>query len=238
MLAEYSFRPRGWALALTAAAVAAGTLLGNWQLHRADEKHALAARLDAAALAAPRAVPQSLAAPAQYALSRVEARGVFLEAHTVLLDNKLRGGRVGYEVLTPLALGSGLHVVVNRGWIPAPASREVLPEIHTPSGEQTIEGFALERLPRRFNPGGRGAAGKVRQEVELAGFAAETGLALQPFFIEQHSTADDGLLRDWPRPQSGSQKHEMYALQWYSLAVLSVILLVVLSLHRDQPAPK
>ena len=75
-------------------------------------------------------------------------------------------------------------------------------------------------------------AGKVRQNLEIDAFAKETGLRLQPIVIEQHSPADDGLLREWPRPDAGVEKHESYALQWYSLAVLAVVLLVVLSIRR------
>jgi cytochrome oxidase assembly protein ShyY1 len=50
--------------------------------------------------------------------------------------------------------------------------------------------------------------------------------------LEQHSPAPDGLLREWPRPDLGVEKHESYALQWYSLAGLAVVLFVVLSFRR------
>jgi cytochrome oxidase assembly protein ShyY1 len=50
--------------------------------------------------------------------------------------------------------------------------------------------------------------------------------------IEQHSHADDGLLREWPRPDTGVEKHEAYALQWYALAGLAVVLFIVLSFRR------
>jgi cytochrome oxidase assembly protein ShyY1 len=55
---------------------------------------------------------------------------------------------------------------------------------------------------------------------------------LQPIVIEQHSAAADGLVRDWPRPDTGIEKHESYALQWYSLAGLAVVLFIVLSFRR------
>ena len=32
---------------------------------------------------------------------------------------------------------------------------------------------------------------------------------------------DDGLVRDWPDPGSGVEKHLGYAFQWYALAVLA-----------------
>jgi len=76
------------------------------------------------------------------------------------------------------------------------------------------------------------ASGKVRQSLDIGEFAAQTGLKLRPYFLEQHSPADDGLVRDWPRPDAGVAMHESYSLQWYSFAALTVILLLALSFRR------
>ena len=208
MLAGYSFRPRVWALALAAAACAAGVALGNWQAGRAQEKRAAAAELEQ---------------------KRVSLRGVFRPEHTVLLDNKIRDRRLGYEVVTPLRL-DGEHVLVNRGWIEAGRSRDALPAVRTPPGEVRIEGVALERFPRVLALESRG---KVRQSLDIEEFARETGLRLQPRLIEQHSSADDGLLRDWPRPDAGAEKNAAYSFQWYSLAALAVVIALVLSFRRN-----
>ena len=206
MLAGYSFRPRPWALALAAAACAAGIALGNWQLRRADEK--------------------------RQPLPRVTVEGEFLPRHTVYLDNKTRRGKPGYEVVTPLKLrSSSSHVLVNRGWVEAGKSRDALPEVPTPAGEVRLEGLALERLPKVLVL--EDAKGKLRQGVDVDAYAAETGLRLEPRVIEQHSDTADGLARDWPPRGAGVEKHEGYALQWYSLAALAVILAVVLSFRKN-----
>ena len=194
-----------------AAACAAGVALGTWQAGRAEEKRAAEARAE-----------------------QVRLRGEFVPAHTVLLDNKVRGGRPGYEVVTPLRLaGEPAHVLVNRGWIAAGPAREVLPQVRTPPGAITLSGVVREHLPRVLQAG-PASRGPVRQNLEIEDFAAETGLTLRPFVIEQHSFADDGLLRDWPAAGPGPEKNEMYALQWYSLAGLSVVLLVVLSIRKRE----
>jgi cytochrome oxidase assembly protein ShyY1 len=72
--------------------------------------------------------------------------------------------------------------------------------------------------------------GTAKPGVEA--YAAETGLKLEPRVIEQHSPLPDGLARDWPRHDAGIEKHEAYALQWYSLAALAVVLAVVLSFRK------
>jgi len=211
MLAGYSFRPRLWALALAAAACAAGIALGNWQLRRAEEKRVV--------------------------FPRVAVEGEFLPRHTIYLDNKTRRGQAGYEIVTPLKLrGSSSHVLVNRGWIDAGKTREILPEVRTPPGELRIEGIALDRLPRPMQL--KQEKSRVRQSVDIAAYAAETGLQLEPRVIEQHSDSGDGLARDWAPHDAGAEKNRAYALQWYSLAALAVVLVLVLSFRKIEAASK
>jgi surfeit locus 1 family protein len=231
MLRGYSFHLRGWALAAAALACVAFVSLGQWQSRRAEEKRALGLALDQAARApAIELTPDSETAALIH--KRVSARGPFVAERTVLLDNKLRRGRPGYEVVTPLRLAnSASYVLINRGWVAAPATREVLPQIGTPEGDQRIEGIALERLPQALQVGAA-AGGRVRQNLVIADFAAETGLRLLPIVVQQTSAAADELARDWPRPDLGIDKHESYSLQWYSLAALVIALTVVLSFRR------
>ena len=210
MGAGYAFRPRWWGIAAAALACAAGIALGNWQARRADEKRALAARLE-----------------------RVAVVGEFVPQFTVYLDNKVRRGRPGYEIVTPLRLrGSSTHVLVNRGWIEAGKTRAVVPEVPTPRGEVRIEGIALEHLPRSLQFMERGL--RVRQNLSVPAYADETGLRLQPRVIEQHSSAPDGLARDWPPHEAGAEKNEAYAFQWYALASLAAVLGLVFSFRRRE----
>jgi surfeit locus 1 family protein len=133
-------------------------------------------------------------------------------------------------VVQPLRLAQGRHVLVNRGWLAAPATRGQLPAVRTPGGEVSLQGERLDHFPRALEPAASERKGKVWQNVSVADFAAWSGLALEPTVIVQHSALDDGLARDWPRPDAGADKHESYALQWYSLAALSLILFLVLNL--------
>ena len=198
---------------LAAIGCAAGIALGNWQSGRAAEKRALAAT------------------PANLTL-----RGEFVPKYTVFLDNKLYRGRPGYHVVQPLRLAGGKHVLVNRGWIAAGASREQLPEVRTPAGEVTLSGVRLEHFARAYVPAAANPQGNVWQNVAVAPFAAWSGLALEAWVLEQHSALDDGLVRDWPALDLGVEMHEAYALQWYSLAALSAVLLLVLNLKRGRHA--
>jgi len=207
---SFVFRPPWWGVALAAAGCAAGIALGNWQAGRAAQKRAAGAAVDVVTL-----------------------RGALQPGFTVFLDNKVYRGRPGYQVVQPLRLAGGKHVLVDRGWIPAGASRDALPAIRTPGGEISIAGRRLSGFAQALAPDASRPQGKVWQNVTLAQFAAWSGLVLEPYVLEQHSALDDGLVRDWPRADAGAAMNESYALQWYSLAALSVILLLALNIRRD-----
>jgi surfeit locus 1 family protein len=239
-LGPFHFLPRWWAVALAAAACAAGIALGNWQWGRAEERRAAAARIEAAARASPIELPGTLVAAAQFAYRRLTVRGAFDSGHTVLLEFRLHRGRPGFHVAQPLRIaGTNLHVLVLRGWVAAGARREDLPKFVTPSGEQRIEGIAFERLAQFVEPKKRGpecrpapARPCVWQNLRLDAFRDWSGLALQPVILEQRSDLPDGLVREWQHAEAGYEKNQVYALQWYSLAALAVVLLVVLGIRR------
>src|SRR5437899_12772397 len=141
----YSFRPRRspryGTLALAARPCGAFIALGNWQSRRADTKRALARELDAAAHAAPLELPPAPVDATALYHRHVAASGVFVPERTVLLANRMRRSRAGYEVVTPLKLGeSSWHVLVDRGWIAAPPSAGAAAQVRTPTGVQRIDG--------------------------------------------------------------------------------------------------
>lgn len=227
------FRP---GVAMTAATIAVCALtvsLGLWQTRRAAEKEALQARLERLGAEPPLALPARLVAADDYALRRVVARGVYVDRFTILLDNRVHRGRAGFDVLAPLRLAGGsVHVLVNRGWIAAGRTRAELPQIATPAGEQTIEGLAVVPPGRVYELAPETFDGPVWQHLLLDRYRAWSQLELQPIVIQQTNDAGDGLVREWDRPDAGADRHRAYALQWFALAALAVVLYVVLNLKR------
>ena len=75
---------------------------------------------------------------------RVVLRGTFDPARQVLIDNRLYREQAGYHVITPLRLeGSNMHVLVNRGWLPAAADHRILPDAAVPNGSVELTGIAV-----------------------------------------------------------------------------------------------
>jgi surfeit locus 1 family protein len=207
--------------------------LGLWQTRRASEKEALQARIERLGAEGPLALPARLIAPDDYAQRRVVARGVYADGLTILLDNRVHRGRAGFYVLAPLRItGGSVHVLVNRGWIAAGRTRAELPEVATPTGEQTVAGLASVPTGRVYELAADTVEGPVWQNLILDRYRAWSQLELQPIVIQQTSDAGDGLVREWDRPDAGADRHRGYALQWFSLAALAVVLYVVLNLKR------
>ena len=131
-------------------------------------------------------------------------------------------GKVGFFVVTPLALepGSGV-VLVERGWAPRNfATRTALPAVTTASGPVDVEGIVAPGPSRLFDFADA-ASGPIRQNVDLASFARETGLDLLPLSVQQQEgsgSGTDGLARRWPAPAVDVQKHYGYAFQWFAMA--------------------
>lgn len=238
-------RSRRSSLVLTATVlgVAATSALGTWQLNRAAQKLTLQATLESRA-ALPELPASELSNSATAAMSqhsqRTRLKGQWMASHTVFLDNRQMNDKPGFFVVTPLKLsGSNEAVVVQRGWVPRNfVDRAALPVVPTPSGEVEVIGLIAPPPSRLFEFTGA-APGPIRQNLYVISYAAEVGIALKPMSILQNddpsaSTSADGLLRQWPRPAMGVQKHYGYAFQWFALSALMAGLYVWFQLIRPR----
>jgi cytochrome oxidase assembly protein ShyY1 len=119
-------------------------------------------------------------------------------------------------------------VLVNRGWGPRNASvRTELPPVGQPAGAVAIEGVAVPHVPRLLDLGAEPAAVSlpaIWQNLDFETFERASGLRVARLVVQQTSSLDDGLLRQWARPETGVDKHRGYALQWYGLAALITVL--------------
>lgn len=215
---------KGLVLLATLVGVAVTARLGIWQLDRAEQKQRLQAAIDQRE-ALPALDEAMLARDATQAEAQEHRRttvtGTWRPGHTVFLDNRQMNARVGFFVLTPLQLRDGSVVLVQRGWRARDfIDRARLAPVPTPAGEVRVSG-RLARGPARLYEFDAAASGPIRQNLALDAFGRETGLPLRPFLLLQTDVStDDGLARDWPRPDLGLQKHHGYAFQWFALCAL------------------
>ena len=213
------------ALLLLLAALFMG--LGVWQVERRSWKLALIAAVDARVHAAPVAAPGPADWPrvtaAADAYRHVRATGVFLAGRETLVQAVTELGG-GYWVLTPLRSDDGFTVLINRGFVPLeqadPATR--------PGGESQRH-VAVTGLLRITEPGGAFlrandlAAGRWFSR-DVAAIAKARGLeTVAPYFIDADAYPNAG------SPPVGGltviafwNNHLVYAITWFSLALLSL----------------
>jgi surfeit locus 1 family protein len=236
IVGPYRFAPSVFITLVGAAFVALAVSLGNWQTGRAAQKQAMQDAWDRGREAAPVDLGRDASRSAEsLAGQRVSARGEWDAMRTIFVDNRVRDGRPGYHVVTPLRIdGTKRWVLVNRGWAPAGHTRADLPSVPTPSGSVVVQGVAVVPPDKVFELGEVAPGEYVWPNLVLERFRTWSGFDLAPVVVQQTNETGDGLVRDWPRPDFGIEKHKAYALQWYALAALTVILYVVLNLKRER----
>ena len=229
---RFSFDPE-WRISLfTAILLPVMVALGFWQLQRADEKAALSAAWAARQQQPPAALAEVWHAPADaLAYLPVTLEGRFLADRYFLLDNRVLGGRFGYEVLgiMQLANDAGL-VLVNRGWVAGDPARQALPQVPVVAGEVTVQGFVYVApgapyllAEQQLQPGWP----KVLQAIEMDKLAtvldATVGKALFPFPVRLNQDEPGALTVDWAVVNVSPEKHRAYAVQWFTMAAVLLI---------------
>jgi surfeit locus 1 family protein len=207
--------------------------LGWWQLDRAAQKIERQEQLDLRQRLPPLPLEElarsESVAGTQHQRS-VAVAGRWSDRHTVYLDNRQMGGRPGFFVVTPLLLPDGTAVLVQRGWQPRDFQDRTRVQ-PPPAGLGEVTFIArIAPGPARLYEFQAAASGPIRQNLDIEGFATETGLPLRPLSLQQLQPATgsppDGLQRDWPAPAADVHKHYGYAFQWFALSALTILLYV------------
>lgn len=231
---RWQFAPHLWPTVATAVFVVLTLSLGNWQVQRATYKRTLQARADAAERDSVLHIGSDKLNKEDLLYRQVEVKGVFDSAHEILLDNRIYHGIAGYHVLTPMKIeGGDRYVLVNRGWVPVGKDRRALPRIPRLAFSVKVYGLALDPNTRYFELPGAQPVGNLWQNLNFERYVALSGLSLQSLLLQQSNDTGDGLIRDWPRPDTGIATHVSYAIQWYGLAATLVVLWLALNLKRD-----
>ena len=121
-------------------------VLGFWQLDRADEKQRILDQYNTNQQAPPAMVSDLMGD------SNLQYRSAWLvgeldSQRRLILDNRVKNGRPGYEILEALSIvGLGQKVLVNRGWVPASLDRNQLPEIPPLLGSNQLRGALYQTL--------------------------------------------------------------------------------------------
>ena len=210
--------------------------LGNWQSRRAEEKQRLASEQTLQAALPPLDMQLLNEGKAPAYFRSVKMTGSFIAQWPIYLDNRPYQGKAGFYLLMPFKLKDSEKILlVMRGWLPRDAQNRVqLPIIPTPQGVLQLEVKVRESVGHVMQLGSEPAlqSGVIRQNLEVSELSKASGLKLENFIIEQISDTEDGLIRDWPQPSLGMEKHRGYAFQWYGLAVTALLFFIATGIKR------
>ncbi|MCB9993291.1 MAG: SURF1 family protein [Hyphomicrobiaceae bacterium] len=212
--------------------------LGYWQVLRLGEKTRLLEAIESRAERAPMPLPPvaewSVSDPVAFNYLPVTVTGTFRNDETVLVFTSLEEAKgpfsgPGYWVLVPLMTDDNGLIFINRGFIPQEQKDQFRAGGAGPQVVVTVTGLArVSEEANLFTPPSDlvGRVEWVRNIDRLLQYVDATGRTVAPFYIDE-AASEPGAL-----PQGGETKltlpnrHFEYALTWFSLAVITPILLI------------
>jgi surfeit locus 1 family protein len=241
-IGRYQFSPKLVPILATIILVPFLASLGLWQLDRADQKRVIDNGVlqaqEKKALNLNKYVANNVSDFSKEIYRSASLTGHYDNEHQFLLDNRTYKGRAGFHVLTPFFLdGTDKSVLINRGWITYKGTRNNIPDIGITNDSVDISGVMkqqgraivlndndLKKLEISYP--------KLIQSLLITELANELKVELLPIIIELDKTDKTGFIREW-QPYYGSiDKHNAYALQWFSFSGILLFLFIKLNTKK------
>lgn len=207
--------------------------LGFWQVYRAAEKTNMIVAQKTQEKQKPVLWTRKMKLPVQY--EPIMLQGNYLP-QVFLLDNQHYKHQFGYNVLSPLQLLDGSIIIVDRGWVPGEMTRRLFPRVNIPQGLVTLRGSAYFFSKNQWVLG-PSLEKKGPHMIILECF--DTDLISQilqktvsPFIMRLDTQNAHGFVREWETVSMPPQRHLAYALQWFVMALVVLIIFVALNLKK------
>jgi len=237
-----TFRPN-WKLSLFTLVLLPVLIgFGFWQLDREQEKMLLQSSYEARIQAPEILLDEVDPAQDDMAYLRVKATGLYDNERYFLLDNKIHDGVVGYEVINPFTTEEGMMVLVNRGWIAQGGRRDVLPAPAEVPELTQIRGSIYVPLSAPFLLGAQEEVNtqgwpRVIQSLDMDMLALIGALDegyLFPHTVRLADNAPGALPSNWPLLNMMPEKHRAYAVQWFVMAAVLLMLFLYTSIRHPE----
>lgn len=207
--------------------------LGFWQIHRAHEKSQMILAQKTQEKQKPVLWSNKQKLPLQY--EQILVKGTYLP-QVFLLDNQHYQHQFGYDVLMPLELADGSVIMIDRGWVSGDPTRRALPRIQTPKGLVTLHGSVYFPNKNQWILGP--ALEKKQSKMSIIEFVDQKLIsqvlqkAVYPFIMRLSKQDTHGFIREWKTVSMPAERHLAYALQWFVMALVVLIIFVALNLKK------
>jgi surfeit locus 1 family protein len=236
MRSHFSFRPRLLPTLLTLLLLPTFIFLGRWQLHRFHEKKAIEQlyffRQHHGALTLSQLLTQ---VDKRYYV--VTMQGYFANQFQILLDNKIKNDHAGYEVLTVFFPDNETQgILINRGWIPVGKTREQLPTIAPLTSHEVLQGTIVLPPAKIFTLGkileNEGAWPLRAEALDISAIEKVVKHPLYPFVLQLTPSQFACFDCYWLPLHTDPYRSLSYAYQWFSFALVLIILYIGLNCTR------
>jgi len=217
--------------------------LGFWQLDRAELKQQ---QLDDYTLRAEQTA--TVLKPADAAIlekftdvlyRKFEVSGEYDIQRSFLIDNRVHQSQVGYYVITPFRIeNSNTSILVNRGWIKGKRYRADLPDFVTTSEKIILKGVGYVSTKNFFAVDNAKINSQkfpiVIQHVDFKAIRGALKVKLYPFILRLDPKDKTGFVRNWKVVTSSPEKSQSYAAQWFTMALVVVLLFLSSCFKRSE----
>ncbi|MES2217835.1 MAG: SURF1 family protein [Pseudomonadota bacterium] len=197
--------------------------LGVWQLHRYHFKKNLLATYEQRVNTAPQ-VFTKLIDSKDLQFQHVVVNGTYQAADTMLVQNRVRDGQVGFEVITPFKIaGQPKLLLIDRGWVKSPPlfAQQLLANIGSVTGViKLLNEYQFILGKNILQPD---VTPLVMQKIDTAAISAALHREVYPFVLQLDSNADQGFVREWSLTNIHPERHMGYAVQWFLMAAVLMI---------------
>lgn len=212
--------------ALTVAAVVVFVNLGFWQLDRLKWKTDLIQKIEAEQAVDASTVPLGkLIDNPNNNLRRGYLSGIWIDTASVRVGPKAIGDQWGYWIITPLALGDGTTILVNRGWVDD--KRAMMIANGSPQKDVVKVMGTLRAGEKGAQVGTDTRLFHVLDVENIAKAMGQNRVARLALFMDSSNPADDAAFQPAPVTASMRNAHLQYAIFWFGAAgLLSVLTLI------------
>jgi surfeit locus 1 family protein len=207
------------------------TSLGFWQLDRAEEKRQIEGLIKLSQRSVP-AVAFNTADIMTKEHYDVLLEGSYISSRQLIYDNQTINSNAGYYVLTPFDLKDSLKVIlVNRGFVPWGDDRSVAINIDVDENVRTIKAKLIKPVQRMelkeqdLKP----KFPSLIQSINLNKLSEIIDHTIIPMIARLDHEEADGFFRRWAPFYGSVDKHIGYAVQWFLMAL--VLLIIALRLY-------
>lgn len=216
--------------------------LGCWQLRRAAEKETLVLNIQQRKTSLSlQAILEKPASERRY--QAIQLQGYFLGSIQILLDNQMQGKKPGYRIFSLFyPENHDKYLLIDRGWIPLGEDRRNFPNSAVLS---TLPKTSIQIQGRLDDPSSgfllkgsdllepMGNFLRV-QSINVSLISNFFKKPLYPFIVRLEALSPYAFAGTEPQISMPATKHLGYALQWFTMAFVTLVYFGIISLKRNQ----